>query len=108
MVSTAENLHELVCAVGFRSSGATAMNFVDNWILRPNKVLQDVYLGIGSLVLILSFLAFAGSSFSFDQELKPQLRMLGFALATVGGLLWLRGSYPTANRPVETDTPESS
>ncbi len=70
--------------------------------------MRDIYLGIGSLVLILSFLAFAGSSFSFDQELKPQLRLIGFALAALGGLLWLRGSYPTTTRTVETDTPESS
>ncbi len=84
------------------------MDFLNRWVFRPRKLVRDVYLGIGSLLLLFSFLAFAGSSFSFDPVLKPQLRLLGFALASVGGLLWLRGSYPSSTTRVDTDTTEPS
>ncbi len=79
------------------------MSVIQRYLLAPSRGLRDVYVGLGSFLLILAVIAFAGASFSFDAERKALLRPLGMALIAVGGVFWLRGSFGPKS---EADAPD--
>ena len=75
------------------------MSWLDRLLLRPSPRALDVYMGVGGLLLILAVIAFAGASFTFDAERREMLRPLGFGLAVLGALSWVRGSIKPRQRP---------
>ena len=62
------------------------------WLLQPSPTLQENCLVAGCLLLVLATIAFAGASFTFDEE----LRQVASLMLAVGGLLFVRGQFPRA------------
>ena len=65
-------------------------------LLQHSPRLQENCLVAGCLLLVLATIAFAGASFTFDEELRPQLRQVASLMLAVGGLLFVRGQFPRA------------
>ncbi len=72
------------------------MNLIRRLFISPSRRARDAYMGLGLLFLVLAVIAFAGADFTFDAERKALLRPLAAALAAVGALMWLRGSFGAA------------
>lgn len=75
------------------------MSALQRFVLSPSRGVRDIYVGIGSFLLILAVIAFAGVSFSFDAERKALLRPVGIGLTVLGAVLWLRGSFAGKSPP---------
>lgn len=69
------------------------MSALQRFVISPSRGVRDIYVGLGSFLLILAVIAFAGVSFSFDAERKALLKPVGIALTLIGAVFWLRGSF---------------
>ena len=84
------------------------MSWVNRYLLAPSRGVRDVYMGIGGLLLVLAVIAFAGASFSFDEQEKALLRPLGMGLVAIGALMWIRGSIiPAAEKQAQPESDRS-